>query len=131
MGKKALAGGENTPGQKIKETKEKKHSNLTHQNFFLFFSRGIFTPSSGKNSPSLGYKYPSLWTFIFFCSTKFPWPSVGGAKGGPRPFEPKVTENGPFWTVSRGAGPNQARSLRAPSADEKARRIFFWFSLFL
>jgi hypothetical protein len=43
-GKKALAGGENTPGQKIKETKEKKHSNLT-RNFFLFFSRGILTPN--------------------------------------------------------------------------------------
>jgi hypothetical protein len=43
-GKKALVGGENTPGQKIKETKEKKHSNLT-RNFFLFFPRGIFTPS--------------------------------------------------------------------------------------
>jgi hypothetical protein len=71
MGKKASAGGENTSGQKIKETKEKKHSNLT-QNFFLFFSRGIFAPSSGKNSPSWGYKYPSLRTFIFFLLAQVP-----------------------------------------------------------
>jgi hypothetical protein len=71
MGKKASAGGQNTSGKITKEIKEKNHSNLT-RNFFLFFPRGIFTPSLGKKSPSWGYKYPSLGTFIFFCSARFP-----------------------------------------------------------